>query len=115
LITVGVAGHYSNRPDLLQQLRRVAAIVSDGGQGDGIAAEVTAESMVRSRRLRDRFSSDELQTMIDLYKSGTTAKQVAEKFGISLRSIKRLLRQHGVRREGFTPTCSLTDFRRVGA
>jgi transposase len=38
--------------------------------------------------------------MIDLYKSGTTAKQVAEKFGISVRSVTRLLRQHGVRREG---------------
>jgi len=37
--------------------------------------------------------------MIDLYQSGTTAKQVAEKFGVSLRSIKRLLHQHGVRRE----------------
>jgi transposase len=30
---------------------------------------------------------------------GATAKQVAEKFGISLRSIKRLFHQHGVRRE----------------
>jgi hypothetical protein len=38
--------------------------------------------------------------MIDLYRSGTTAKQVAEKFGVSLRSVKRLLRQRGVRREG---------------
>jgi hypothetical protein len=91
-----VAGRYSNRPDLLQQLRRVAAIVSDGGQDDGIATKVTAESVVRSRRLRDRFSSDDLQNMIDFYRSGMTAKQVAEKFGVSLRSIKRLLHQHGV-------------------
>jgi transposase len=37
--------------------------------------------------------------MIDLYRSGTTAREVAEKYGVSLRSIKRLLRQHGVRRE----------------
>jgi DNA-binding transcriptional regulator LsrR (DeoR family) len=29
--------------------------------------------------------------MIDRYHSGITAKQVAEKFGISLRSVKRLL------------------------
>lgn len=27
---VGVAGRYSNRPNLLQQLRKVAALVSDG-------------------------------------------------------------------------------------
>jgi DNA-binding NtrC family response regulator len=98
-LLVGVAGHYSNHPDLLEQLRKVAAIVSDGGQDDGAGAEVTTESVLRSRRLRDRLSSDELQAMIDLYRSGTTAKQVAEKFGVSLRSVKRLLRKHGVRRE----------------
>ncbi len=36
--------------------------------------------------------------MIDLYRSGVTAKQVAEKFGVSLRSFKRLLQQRDVRR-----------------
>jgi len=38
--------------------------------------------------------------MIDLYRSGVTAREVAEKFGVSLRSAKRLLHRHGVRREG---------------
>jgi hypothetical protein len=51
-----VAGHYSNRPDLLEQLRKVAAILSDGGQDVGTGAKVAAECVVRSRRLRDRFS-----------------------------------------------------------
>lgn len=46
-----------------------------------------------------RFSADQLQTMIDLYKSGATAEQVAQTYGFSKRSIKRLLQQHGVRRE----------------
>ncbi|MDQ3764762.1 MAG: hypothetical protein M3460_25510 [Actinomycetota bacterium] len=37
--------------------------------------------------------------MINLYRWGTTtARQVAEKYGVSLRSVKRLLHQHGVRR-----------------
>jgi transposase len=36
--------------------------------------------------------------MIDLYRSGTTAKQVAAKFAVSVRSVTRLLRQHNVRR-----------------
>jgi helix-turn-helix resolvase-like protein len=96
---VGVAGHYSNRPDLLEQLRKVAAIVSDGGQDNDASAGAAPQSVVRSRRLRDRFSPDDLQTMIDLYRSGITATAVAEKFGVSLRSVKRLLRQYGVRRE----------------
>jgi helix-turn-helix resolvase-like protein len=99
LITVGVAGRYSNRSDLLEQLRKVVVILSRGGPEGDMGAEVAGESVVRSRRLRDRFSSEDLQSMIDLYQSGTTARQVAERFGVSLRSVKRLLYQHGVRRE----------------
>jgi DNA-directed RNA polymerase specialized sigma24 family protein len=89
---------YSNRPDLLEQLRKVVVILSRGGHEGDTGAEMAGESVVRSRRLRDRFSSEDLQSMIDLYQSGTTARQVAERFGISLRSVKRLLHQHGVRR-----------------
>jgi hypothetical protein len=85
------------------QLRKVAVILPGGGQDDIAGAKVTTECVTRSRRLRDRFFSDDLQTMIDLYRSGMTAKKVAEKFGVSYRSIKRLLRQHGVRRERCVP------------
>jgi hypothetical protein len=49
--------------------------------------------------MRGRFSADQLQAMIDLYQSGATAEQVAQSCGFSTRSIKRLLQQHGVRRE----------------
>ena len=56
----------------------------------------------RPQSMRGRFSADELQTMIDLYKSGVTAEQVAQAYGFSKRSIKRLLQQHGVRREHCT-------------
>ena len=38
--------------------------------------------------------------MIKLYRSGATAQQVAEKYGVSLRSVKRLLHQHGIHCEG---------------
>jgi hypothetical protein len=95
-----VIRRYSNRSDLLEQLRRVAVILSDGGQDDGVGGEVTVEWVTRSRWLCDRFSSEDLQVMIDLYRSGITAKQVAEKFSVSLRSVRLLLRRNGVRREG---------------
>ena len=58
----------------------------------------TTECVIRSRRLRDHFPPEDLQAMIDLYRSGVTARQVAETLGVSLRSVKRLLHQHGVRR-----------------
>jgi hypothetical protein len=59
-------------------------------------------SVTRWWSLRDRFSPDDLQVMIDLYKTGTTAKQVADKFNVSKRSVTRLLCQHGVRRDCHT-------------
>jgi hypothetical protein len=53
----------------------------------------------RPQSMRGHFTADQLQTMIDLYKSGTTAEQLAQTSGFSTRSIKRLLQQHGIRRK----------------
>lgn len=58
----------------------------------------------RPQSMRGRFTPDELQTMIDLYKSGATAEQLAQTSGFSTRSIKRLLHQHGIHRERRTNT-----------
>jgi transcriptional regulator of aromatic amino acid metabolism len=75
-------------------------ILSDGCQDDGAGVRVATECVIRSWRLRDRFSPGDFQVMIDLYRSGVTARRVAEKFGVSLSSVKRVLRQHGVDRKG---------------
>jgi DNA-directed RNA polymerase specialized sigma24 family protein len=94
---------YSNRFDLREQLQRAALILSkearqddepDSSEGGGV------RSATRWWSLRNRFSPEDLQVMIDLYTSGNTAKEVAEKFGVSLSSVKRLLHEHDVRREG---------------
>jgi hypothetical protein len=53
----------------------------------------------RPQSMRGRFSTDQLQAMIDLYKSGATAEQLTQTSGFSTRSVKRLLQQHGIRRE----------------
>lgn len=37
----------------------------------------------RPQSVRGRFSADQLQAMIDLYKSGATAEQVAHIYGFS--------------------------------
>ena len=74
-------------------------ILSGDGHDGNTGAKMAIDGVICSRRLRDRFYSDDLQVMIDLYRSGTTVRRVAEKYGVSLRSVKRLLRQHGVCRE----------------
>jgi DNA invertase Pin-like site-specific DNA recombinase len=51
---------------------------------------------VRQWSMRERFSTEQLQAMVDLYISGATKSQVAERFGISVSSVKRLLRDHGI-------------------
>jgi len=59
----------------------------------------------RQWSVRDRFSAEDLQTMVDLYSSGATAKQVAQTFGIGLTSVKRVLRNHGApKRTPATPS-----------
>ena len=37
--------------------------------------------------------------MIDLYTSGVTGAQVAQRFGISVSSVKRVLRDHGIHKQ----------------
>lgn len=93
---------YSNRSDLREQLQQVAVILSeDASQGDGEGSGADGVVLNPGRRwsLYDRFFPEDLQGMIDLYRSGATARQVAEKFGIGLTSVKRVLREHGVRRD----------------
>jgi DNA-directed RNA polymerase specialized sigma24 family protein len=76
-------------------------ILSSVGRDSGVDTdgEARTRGVIRSRRLRDWLSPDDVEVLIDLYRSGTTARQVAEKFSVSLRSVKRLLHQHRVRRE----------------
>jgi DNA invertase Pin-like site-specific DNA recombinase len=52
----------------------------------------------RQWSMRERFCAEELQAMIDLYTSGATRSQVAKRFGISVSSVKRVLRDHGIRK-----------------
>jgi hypothetical protein len=52
--------------------------------------------------MRERFCAAERQAMIGLYISGATSSQVAERFGISVSSVKRVLRSHGIRKRAAT-------------
>ena len=49
--------------------------------------------------MRERFCAEERQAMIDLYTSGATGAQVAQRFGISVSSVKRVLRDHCIRKQ----------------
>ncbi len=102
MITIDLLRHYWNRSDLLEQLRKVSVNLAQGAVTSGAppSSSVEESGRSRSRLLRHRFSAEELQAMVDLYRFGAPARAVAGKYGISLRSMKRLLHQRGVRRRG---------------
>ena len=52
----------------------------------------------RSYAMADRLTEDQIQALVESYLAGTHADTLAERYGISLSSVRRLLRQHGARR-----------------
>lgn len=56
-----------------------------------------AASRPRQWAVSDRLSPENVGMIIDLYQGGMIAKDLAVKFGISLSSVRRLLRKHSAR------------------
>jgi DNA invertase Pin-like site-specific DNA recombinase len=52
----------------------------------------------RAWRTADRLTADDEAEIVRLFMIGTAKTALAEKYGISESSVKRLLRKHGVRR-----------------
>jgi len=49
-------------------------------------------------RVRDRLDDAGVRRLISAYRDGATTRQLAEQFSIGMTSVKRLLREHQVRR-----------------
>ena len=52
----------------------------------------------RPWRVRDRLSQREIATIIQAFKAGTAKHVLAKRYGMNLRSLKKLLREEGVKR-----------------
>ncbi|MGH8950738.1 MAG: hypothetical protein ACRDX9_04875 [Acidimicrobiia bacterium] len=94
---VEVLKAYSHTPERLDDLRRTVEIARrqepehpDDGRDD-------AASRPSLRALADRLSPEDVQTIIDLHHGGTPTKDLAAKFEISARSVRRLLHKHRAR------------------
>lgn len=94
---------YSKRPDLLFDLARAVKRLYGGVVGElGEARSVRCEHAARVWRVRDRLSAADIDSLIARYREGVTTWELAEHFKIGMTSVKQLLREHGVRRDGFT-------------
>jgi FixJ family two-component response regulator len=90
-------GPYLNRRDLadalvsgVQQLHKAQA------QTEGSAQSVrSAPLSTRQWRVGDRLGRDDLEQLIAAFTAGTPKREMAERYGISESSVKRLIRQHG--------------------
>ncbi|WP_157431100.1 hypothetical protein [Actinomadura macra] len=97
---VDLLSSYSNRQDLLQDLQHAARNLR-------ASLEDTAEATtsVRSQRtpapawrLADRLTEADIANLISSFLGGTTARELAAQYGISLTSVKAILRAHNARR-----------------
>jgi DNA invertase Pin-like site-specific DNA recombinase len=55
----------------------------------------------RRWKIRDRFSEDEIAQIVKAFKAGTPKHELAKRFGMNLRSLKKLLREEGVKRKSW--------------
>lgn len=88
---VELVRRYSNRLDLRERLDQT----NRRAQQQDEPAESTSVSGRRSRvrRVRDRLSVEDIETMVQGFRAGTTQKVLAEQYGLSVSSVKTILRQ----------------------
>ena len=88
---------YSHTPERLDDLRKAVEIVRRQEADEPDAERNEDASRPRQWSMADRLSPEEVQTIINRYRTGTIAKDLAATFGISLSSVRRLLRKHRAR------------------
>lgn len=94
-----LVSYYSNRPDILDDLRRTCAAVFEPDDYLAVPDPLPVPGG-RDWRLRDRLSDEDLQAIIAEFLAGTPKHVLAHRYSISLSSLKNILRDRGIRRGG---------------
>jgi hypothetical protein len=79
-------------------------VIREGpGEVAHLSVNQTDLSSHRHRRwkIRDRFSEDEIAEMVSAFKAGTPKHVLAKRYDMNLRSLKKLLREEGVKRKSW--------------
>ncbi|MGH3938558.1 MAG: sigma factor-like helix-turn-helix DNA-binding protein [Pseudonocardiaceae bacterium] len=89
---------YSNRPDLLGPLVSILRRVTDPAE-DGHETVTTIEGRTASPDyVREKLTEQQMTELIAAYRSGTTARELAERYGVHVSTVKKRLRRCGTRR-----------------
>jgi FixJ family two-component response regulator len=93
---VDLIAAYSKRRDLVNALasavQRLRQAQSQGGKSTQSMRSTLSH---RPWRVGDRLSEADLERVIAAFTAGTSKRKLAERYGISESSVKRLIRQHG--------------------
>jgi hypothetical protein len=102
---VDVLRSYLNRADLLYDLSEaVQQLSASAADTESISLSVqTVAPGFRQCRTVDRLTDADVSALITAFVTGTPRWQLAERYGISLRSVGRLLQKHGVRKRRKNP------------
>jgi transcriptional regulator of aromatic amino acid metabolism len=91
---------YSNPSHFLKPLVSVLRKIKSGAMDADLSGFGTVQGKQPSVwRLVDRLSEQEVAALLDTYRAGTPSRVLAVRYSISPTSVKRLLREHGVRRQ----------------
>jgi DNA-directed RNA polymerase specialized sigma24 family protein len=94
---------YSNNPTLLDDLRRAREAVQSSYEDD--EPELGGQRWASRRRwaMTNRLTAEDVQAVVNGYRAGRTARELAERFSVSESSVKRLVRRAGCRKRGVPP------------
>ncbi len=99
---VELARRYSNQPDLLDDLVRLRDQLACEQDSRGVLDASLVESSPRRDpkrvRIARRMSAADVAELVRLRREGATVAVLAERFAIGGTTVKKLLREHKVRR-----------------
>lgn len=94
--------HYSKRIDLCDELAcavdRLAREQAREASGVVTRVSVCSQTPPQTWRVADRLSPEEIDTLMESYRTGTPMQDLINRYGLSKSTIKRHLRERGVKR-----------------
>jgi hypothetical protein len=91
---VEVLRRYSNRDDLIKPLVSVLERIEAGDRTDVPGVQSVVNTEPNRPPVRERLSADDVGQLVRRFRDGTPKRVLVAEYGVSLSSVKRLLRRH---------------------
>ena len=63
-----------------------------------------ADTKWNAWQVADRLTEEDVTALVEAYRTGTTARELATQYGIGMTTVKRMLRERGVRKRSASIT-----------